>query len=245
MPPRSMSSSDRSPLSVMRYSDDVSTCSSTMDAHGSKDRVPLNKSVRFVEERNKIFPITHLDDMEESEVASIWYDSNEYAEIKSSYQLTIFMMEAGEKLNGDEHTSRGLEYRTQEGAWARYENKRDAYNAVLDEQDRQWERDQDDHEAISRIYLEHSAKCAEAAAARALQDQKEAREILGSIIPKKKTKKSSSSSSKTKRRGAAEGVDKAQELLRERSSIRRSEIRDDIKKLQKKSSAPQRVTTVV
>jgi len=124
----------------MRWSDDYSSCSSTTDARGSgKDsKLPLVKQLRFDEKQNQIFEITHLDDIPDNEVAATWYDSNEYAEIKSAYQLTIFMMESGEKLSGD-HTPRGLEYRTQEGAWARYENKRDAYNAVLDEQDRQWQ----------------------------------------------------------------------------------------------------------
>jgi len=202
---------------------------------GKDRKVSLAKQLKFVEERNEVFEITHLDDIPEAEVALTWYDSTEYAEIKASYQLTIFMMESGEKLSGD-HTSRGLEYRTQEGAWARYENKRDAYNAVLDEQDRQWQRDVDDHDEISRIYLEHSTKCAIAAAERAKQDEKDARDILKTIMPKKKKK--SSSEEKMKRRNASEGIDKAQDLLRERSSLLRSEVRNDIKKLEKKTRSP-------
>ena len=128
-------------------------------------------------------------------IAAIWYDAEEYAEIKAAYQLTIFFMEAEDasKLNEnpEEHTSRGLEYRTQEGAWARHENKRDAYNAVLDEQDRQWQKDVDDFDEISRIYQTHSKKCAEAAHLRALQDEKEAKEYCKSVmnlIPKPKKK---------------------------------------------------------
>lgn len=220
----------------MRWSDDLSSCSSSVELR--KDKAPLNKSVRFNDDQNQVFPIQHLDDIPEDEVQATWYDSNEYSEIKQSYQLTIFLMESGETLKNDEHSSRGLEYRTQEGAWARYENKRDAYNAVLDEQDRQWQRDQDDHDEIARIYIAHSSKCAEAALKRGLDDEKVARDILRSIIPPRRLKKKKpiDGARKPRRRPAGEGMDKAQELLRERSSIRRSEIRDDIKQLQKKQT---------
>jgi hypothetical protein len=184
MAPRS--SSERSPISVMRWNDDLS--SSSEDSHPTKE-LPLIKSVRFSDD-SSIREITHLDDMPEEDVTATWYTSKEYSEIKSSYQMTIFMMEAGETLNDAEHTSRGLEYRTQEGAWARYENKRDAYNAVLDEQDRQWKVDKDDDMKIRQIYLKHSTKCADAAVVRALQDEKEAREYQKeSVKPKLKKKK--------------------------------------------------------
>ena len=172
MPPRSLS--ERSPVSVMRWDDNSTISSMEMKSNG---KLPLAKGVRWTE-KNEVFPIQHLDDMSDEEVFSIWYTSKEYSEIKQSYQVTIFMMESGETITGDEHTSRGLEYRTQEGAWARYENKRDAYNAVLDEQDRQWKVDKDDYEKIRQIYLKHSTKCANAAIVRALQDERDIKDFM-------------------------------------------------------------------
>lgn len=166
--------------------------SSGSHSKDQKAAVPLVKSVSFAE-HNEVFEITHLDEFPASEVAAIWYDANEYANIKKSYQLTIFLMESGEPLTGEEHTSRGLEYRTQEGAWARYENKRDAYNAVLDEQDRQWKVDKDDWDKISSVYLEHSAKCLKAAQDRGKNDENEAavvhKSTKGSATSEKKVKK--------------------------------------------------------
>jgi hypothetical protein len=233
----------------MRWSDEQSTSSSTVEnSKTKKKRGKGPKGVKFADERNEVYAITHLDDIPEEEVNATWYDGGEYSEIKQSYQLTIFMMEAGEKLNAEEHTSRGLEYRTQEGAWARYENKRDAYNAVLDEQDRQWQDDADDDEKISQIYLEHSTKCAQAAVQRAKADEAEALAILESIMPKnyrkkqaKKKDKSEDGEKKKKKKsnkGAAD-ISQAQEMLRERSTVRRNEIQDDIRRLGKsKSGSP-------
>lgn len=170
MPPRSLSMQ-----SSPSWGDDYSLSSASVEVGKCNKDKPQSRNIRISEER-QIFPITHLDDMTEEEIAETWYDANEYSEIKSNYQHTIFLMESNEKISDDDedHTTRGLEYRTQDGAWARYENKRDAYNAVLDEQDRQWKVDKDDDEMIRKIYLDHSKKCADAAVVRALHDEREA-----------------------------------------------------------------------
>ena len=203
MPPRSLSGlSDRSPVCVSRW-DDVSSCSSSVEyskpASKQKGSVPLVKSVKFAQE-NEVFEITHLDDIPQELIPEIWYDAAEYAQIKKDYQLTIFLMESGEELQGEHHTSRGLEYRTQEGAWARYENKRDAYNAVLDEQDRQWKEDIDDWDKISLTYLEHSAKCLKAAYERGVQDEKDIVEYRNEVTESKEKKKKKKSKDKKEKK---------------------------------------------
>lgn len=198
-----------------------------------KSSKPLRKSVRF-SDRNKTFPVPHLNNISDEEVAEIWYDAKEYSDIKSAYQMTIFMMENGELKEDDDHTGRGLEYRTQQGAWARYENKRDAYNAVLDEQDRQWKVDKDDHDAISRVYLKHSTKCAVAAAGRGEADAKEARDICQDILKKRRKvrRKKSKLEDDSPEMEGPQRVERARQILREQSFSRRGQIRDDINKQQ-------------
>jgi len=175
----------------------------------------LSKGVKFAD-MNEIFHIDHLDDITDKEVAETWYNAKEYSEIKSNYQATIFIMEQGHDISGDELTSRGLEYRTQDGAWARYENKRDAYNAVLDEQDRQWKVDRDDDEKIRDIYLDHSEKCATAAHVRALEDEKVSRKILRHIMPRRRqghgSEGSGSNAKKAVRRSSKSSVDHHKEV---------------------------------
>lgn len=146
----------------------------------TKESLPLTKSVR-ISDNNEIFLIAHLDELDEEDVAAIWYAVDEYAAIKLDYKTTVFMMECGKPMPEEEHTSRGLEYRTQEGAWTRYENKRDAYNAVLDEQDIQWKKDVDDCEELARVYREHSTKCQQAALALGRQDAAEAQKLYESF----------------------------------------------------------------
>jgi hypothetical protein len=242
MPPRSLSNlSSRSPICVSRW-DDASCGSSveyTKSAKDAKGSISLVKSVHFAE-HNEVFEITHLDDIPSSVVADVWYDGAEYSEIKKSYQLTIFLMESGEKLTGEDHTSRGLEYRTQEGAWARYENKRDAYNAVLDEQDRQWKEDIDDWDTISSVYLEHSTKCLKAAYERGVSDQKEIVDYIQDVqksSSEKKVKKKKKVKGEKESKSSTKKKKKSSSSSDSISSGRRSEVREDIKKESKKKSS--------
>ena len=183
MPPRS--SSNQSTISVLDWNDNDTYVSTDHDgkAAGIPAMEPLTRtqsprSVHFSEDDNNVFFIPHLDDFTDEDVAAIWYEAQDYADMKSDYKETIFLMECGTDLDEQEYTVRGLEYRTQEGAWARYENKRDAYNAVLDEQDIQWKNDCDDHEELRKVYLEHSTKCSVAAHKLALEDAHDAHAIF-------------------------------------------------------------------
>jgi len=185
MPPRSLSNT--SATSVLDWNDNEAYVS-TFDAKGVSQPIPpLTKSVRFSEDAHELFLIPHLDEFTEEEMISIWYEPNDYSNMKNEYKDTVFLIECGKGLDEVEHTARGLEYRTQEGAWARYENKRDAYNAVLDEQDAQWKGDYDDDEALRRVYLEHSAKCAVNANRLAIADAREAERIFDEESPESST----------------------------------------------------------
>jgi hypothetical protein len=55
----------------------------------------------------------------------------------------------------------------------RCENKRNTFNAVLKEQDRQWENDIDDHDDIARVFLKHTKTAAKSALLRGLKDHEE------------------------------------------------------------------------
>ena len=123
--------------------------------------------------KKHIKKIPHLNTMSEEDIEQIWYSHYDYDDIKASFEYTVFMMDAGEAktVENDEHTTRGLEMRTEEGAWARFEHKRDAYNAVLDEQDRQWNDGEDDPEQIAALCLEVTESAARGASERGMTDQ--------------------------------------------------------------------------
>lgn len=115
----------------------------------------VKKNVRIKEEKNEIFDVPHIDDMSDQEIAIIWYDKPDYDEMKMSFIPIIKKMMRGAKIEEtDSETTRGLEFRTKEGALRRQHNKVQSIHSVLDEQDRQIALGIHDVERISEIYCE-------------------------------------------------------------------------------------------
>ena len=108
-----------------------------------------------------VFPTLHIKDYSEKEIKETWYSTEERSEILDDVRETLSIMVA----NGRELPSnpwfctRGLEARTPEGAGRKRKNKRDALDAVLDEQEYQWNRGISDPEAIADAYCKYSHSC--------------------------------------------------------------------------------------
>jgi hypothetical protein len=144
-----------------------------------------SRTVNIVEEKNQVYLINHKDEIPDEEWLQIWYDSDEWAAIKASYKSVIELIESDENLDPDmiSSSSRGLEAKTKFGKIAFLANSGNACSAVLDEQDRQWDAEEEhDGEAIARVYRKHSVKSASVAAAMAKNDEREAFEILGHLF---------------------------------------------------------------
>lgn len=134
-----------------------------------------NKRITF-HNKKKTKRIPNLNSMPEDILQDIWWAAEDYDDIMRSFEYTVFMMEAGEGKavdDGAEHCTRGLELRTEAGKWARFEHKRDCYNAVLDEQDRQWNAGEDNQEKIANCCREVTAKTQRIACRKGMQDEKE------------------------------------------------------------------------
>ena len=120
----------------------------------------VKKNVRIKVEKNEIFDVPHIDDMTDQEIAIIWYDRPDYDEMKMSFIPIIKKMMRGAKIEEtDSETTRGLEFRTKEGALRRQHNKVQSIHSVLDEQDRQLTLGIHDVEKISEIYVETTQHC--------------------------------------------------------------------------------------
>ena len=84
------------------------------------------------------------------------------------------MMKAGKITDQDGSTfcARGLEYRTPSGAQHRQLNKINAWDAVLDEQDRQWQEGVCDADALAQVYIASSSHCLKSARQIAMNDER-------------------------------------------------------------------------
>ncbi|CAB9497937.1 expressed unknown protein [Seminavis robusta] len=133
-----------------------------------------NRKLTF-HNKKKTKRIPNVASMPPEILEDIWWAAEDYDDIMRSFEYTVFMMEAGEAkaVEDDQHCTRGLELRTEAGKWARFEHKRDCYNAVLDEQDRQWNEGEDNQDKIANCCREVTAKTQRIACRKGMQDEKD------------------------------------------------------------------------
>jgi hypothetical protein len=128
-----------------------------------KKRVSFHNDVR-------VYPHIHINDLSRSEVANSWYNSEEISGIKSECQLTINLASKGELHKWSNLCFRGLEYRTPDGSQRRSANKFAAWDAVMDEQEIQYQNGVQDEDALAQLYIQASKHCQDAAHALAMED---------------------------------------------------------------------------
>ena len=94
----------------------------------------------------------------QEEFEAAWYCHQEFRAMKKAMVPIVKKMAKGLPLDDDEE-SRGLEHKTPQGSKKRCANRDIALDAVLQEQDRQWEYDRSDAIALSKVYNQSSAHC--------------------------------------------------------------------------------------
>lgn len=128
------------------------------------------RSVTF-HETVKVFAHIHIRDMPQNIISRTWYSPNDLLSIKQE------VCQVANNTSADDSFAacpRGLEFRTITGAIRRRRNKERAWDAVMNEQDRQWDQNIIDEEAIAEVYRACSSRTAMEAHEAALEDAEEA-----------------------------------------------------------------------
>jgi hypothetical protein len=127
-------------------SDKHKSCNNMLTNRGENRRVHFKRMV-------SVRPILHVDDMSEERIHAMWLTKREMEEIRKSLSETVRLISLHDtKTDNESHFYRGLEIRTREGERQRRNNKSDALNAVLDEQDRQRSLGIHNEKLLSQIY---------------------------------------------------------------------------------------------
>jgi hypothetical protein len=109
----------------------------------------------FFSNKIRIKTTLHVRDYTQEEIKATWFSKADFENIKAEIRFDIGLLHAG--IHDQDTLSfcrLGLECRTKEGTRKRTLNKVIARNAVLDEQDRQWNSFvTDDAEAIAKVYI--------------------------------------------------------------------------------------------
>jgi len=113
-------------------------------------------------------------DYSEKEIRRCWYSVEEKEKMNRSKDKMVARLEAGKPARGSA-TYRGLECWTTKGGQDLDEKIAAVVNAVMDEQDRQWSVNCDDHDRIAQVSATVTAESAIIARRLAMQDEKEAK----------------------------------------------------------------------
>lgn len=119
--------------------------------------------------------IRHVSDFSEDEIRNGWYDTDDFAQMSDNVSEIAALVGKGKKsLNGEELCLRGLEHIIEEElAEYRAEKMLHSIDAVLDEQEQQWDEGKEDPEAIAKIYAEFGKPLIREAHMVGLEDAKE------------------------------------------------------------------------
>ena len=140
------------------------------------------RTIRFAPQI-KVQQIPHIRSMPQDLVHAIWYNQQEYANIKKSYTATVRLMMRGllfsPEQENSEHCTRGLGCRTKEGSKLRRKIKLSGLIAVIEEQERQFREGIYDPEKIAKVYKDIAAtKSQTTAFVSGLKDKQEIQEYL-------------------------------------------------------------------
>jgi len=121
--------------------------------------------------------VIRRDDMTKEDFSSMWYCKDDFKAMKKDYIPTLKKMAKEMPLDQDEEP-RGLEHKTPKGNKKRHKNRLASVDAVLREQDRQWERNRGNQGFISELYMQASAHCQIEASLKAKDDAEYVKRIL-------------------------------------------------------------------
>jgi hypothetical protein len=150
-------------------------------ASHSPTKGPLSPSKRqqkrvMFDTRVNVRKALHIYDYSDYEVQVCWYDVDENKAIRKDAKFAVSLLKDGKLEEDNEcYCRRGLELHTQTSAGdRRLQNKRDAREAVLTEQELQWEEYVDDPGYIAMLCIDYSSSSIAIAHATGLRDQLDA-----------------------------------------------------------------------
>jgi hypothetical protein len=121
----------------------------------------------------------HCNNYSSQEMQSCWYSRRERKQMRQEISYIVYLTECDHEESDDYDykccCTRGIQCFTREGARRRKENKRKAWDAVIQEQELQDIKGVDDPEMLAVIYRYHTSKCQIAAAIVGLADEKDCR----------------------------------------------------------------------
>jgi len=138
------------------------------------ETVERRHKIRFTN-RVQFKNIRHVSEFSEDEIKNGWYNKDDFNQMSDDVSEISKLLEKGvTRRDGEDLCIRGLEHIVEEDlANFRAEKMINSIDAVLDEQEEQWDKGEDEPELIAKIYAEYAKTLAKEAYAIGLRDAEE------------------------------------------------------------------------
>ena len=94
----------------------------------------------------------HCNNYSDDEIEATWFNDADFQRIRKEIEITVDLMESGEKIDESKYCSRGLESYTTTGADQKAQNRIRAADQVFDEQHLQWSKGLNNPDRLSEVY---------------------------------------------------------------------------------------------
>ncbi|CAJ1932499.1 unnamed protein product [Cylindrotheca closterium] len=154
----------------------------------------IERRVKFLPENDTVWKISNLEEYTEEEILNSWYTQPEFKKITRRSYNHALRWESGETSMPDSF-HRGLEVFTMEGEEIITASIEQCIDAVMDEQEAQWDKDIDDFDRLAAVSKEVSRFSTAYALELARADEDEAQRMYTRMEQKIKSKGSKLDSS--------------------------------------------------
>jgi len=153
------------------------------------ETVERRHKIRFTN-RVQFKNIRHVSEFSEDEIKNGWYNKDDFNQMSDDVSEISKLLEKGvTRRDGEDLCIRGLEHIVEEDlANFRAEKMINSIDAVLDEQEEQWDKGEDEPELIAEIYAEYAKTLAKEAYAIGLRDAEEGYKSFDLSVTSKDTR---------------------------------------------------------
>lgn len=126
----------------------------------------------------------HVSNLTEEEKSTIWYTQTELIQIRASIRHEVALLAAGTSCHYHKLEPRGLESLLPDGLADKLYHREKARNAVLKEQEYQWDKDMNDPDIIADIYFDLTRASVVAARVKGIADHEAVLQQSPPVSPK-------------------------------------------------------------
>jgi hypothetical protein len=140
---------------------------------------PITRRPRKVawinEHLNQVKTTINRDDLTKEEIQAAWYSGTEYSRFRRDIGTTVYLINNDpDQVDGVHYTCRGSECRMEESVERRHRWRFQAWSAVLDEQDVERQRGENDVDWVAAVYSQSARTALRVALQLASQDEQDA-----------------------------------------------------------------------